>query len=69
MKIINYGRSSIDEKPIKFFRKRNKEIQKLIEQSEEHASSYGYDLDEQTFITDLHQLFDFMFELLDEFEE
>ena len=57
------------ELPVKIFRKRLKELQKLIEQSEEHASSYGYDLDEQPFITDLHQLFDFMFELLNEFEE
>jgi hypothetical protein len=69
MKIINYGRSSNDEKPIKLFRKRLKELQKLIEQSEEHASSFGYNLDEQTFITDLYLLFDFMYELLDEFEE
>ena len=57
------------ELPVKIFRKRLKELQKLIEQSEEHASSYDYDLDEQTFITDLHQLFDFMFELLNDFEE
>ena len=69
MKIINYGRSSNVEKPINFFRKRMKELQKLIEQSVEYASSYGYDLDELSFITDLHQLFDFMFELLNELEE
>jgi hypothetical protein len=69
MKIINYGRSSNVEKPINFFRKRMKELQKLIEQSVEYSSSYGYDLDELSFITDLHQLFDFMFELLNELEE
>jgi transposase len=57
------------ELPVKIFRKRLKELQKLIEQSEEHASSYSYDLDEQTFITDLHQLHDHLFELLNEFEE
>ena len=51
------------------FRKRLFTLEKLIQQTEEHISVYGYDREDQVFLDELMKLYTFLEEVNSEFDE